>query len=129
MKTDLSHATRVQFAGMLLIAAATFAAFWIGLGFAEAWPAGLLLLVFAVLIQLGRARSATIEVLGGVGDERTTALYGRASTITCGVLSFVLPAWWLVTVIRGEPNETLSLVCALFGVTLVAAAALTARRG
>ena len=129
MRNDLSHATRVQFAGMLLIAAATFAAFWIGLGFSEAWPAGLTVLAFALLVQLGRGRSATIEVLGGLGDERTSALYARASTITCGVLSFVIPGWWLGTVIGGEPNETQSQLGAIFAVTFLGAAALTARRG
>ena len=51
------------------------------------------------------------------------------SRYTGTILSFVLPAWWLVTVASGEPNETLTLVCALFGVTFIAIAVVVARRG
>jgi hypothetical protein len=41
----------------------------------------------------------------------------------------VLPAWWLVTVATGEPDETLTLVCALFGVTFILATLFVAKRG
>jgi hypothetical protein len=67
--------------------------------------------------------------MGGLGDERTTVLYTRAGAATASVLSLVIPAWWLVTVARGEPNETLSLVGAIFGVTFVLSALVIARRG
>ena len=120
---------RSQIIGMLAITAVTFVAFWIGLGLDEAWPAGLILLGFTVLVAVGRARSQTIEVISGIGDERTRTLYERTCTAAVGVLAFALPGWWLVTVVRGEPDETLSAVCALFAVTLVVSAAVQARRG
>ena len=41
----------------------------------------------------------------------------------------MLPGWWLVTVAGGEPNETLTLVCALFGVTFIVPTIVVARRG
>jgi hypothetical protein len=43
-------------------------------------------------------------------------------------MSFVLPGWWLVTVAQGEPNNVLSGLCAIFGVTFVVAVAVLARR-
>ena len=33
-----------------------------------------------------------------------------------------IPAWWLVTVAQGDPNETLSLVAAIYGLSFVGAA-------
>ena len=120
---------RTQIIGMLAITAVTFAAFWIGLGLSEAWPAGLVLLGFTVLIAVGRSRSQTLEVISGIGDERTRSLYERTCTATTGVLAFVLPGWWLVTVVRGDPDETLSAVCAVFAVTLLVCALVQARRG
>ena len=44
-------------------------------------------------------------------------------------MSFLLPAWWLVTVAQGDPNETLSLLCAIFGVSFILAIVVLARRG
>jgi hypothetical protein len=114
---------------MLLLSFAVFAAFWIGEGLEAAWPPLLILLVFTAFIQLFRSRSGTVEVMGGIGDERTTALYTRAGTWTAAVMTFVLPAWWLVTVALGDPNETLSLVCAIFGATWVLTSLVAARRG
>ena len=45
------------------------------------------------------------------------------------VMSFVLPAWWLVTVAQGDPNEVLNWLCAIFGATFVVAIVVLARRG
>lgn len=120
---------RVQLAGMLGLAAIVFVAFWIGEGLAAAWPPLLILLAFALLVHVGRSRSQTVEVMGGIGDERTQALYVRAGALTTTILSFVLPAWWLVTVARGEVNETLTVVCALFGTVFVLASLALAARG
>jgi hypothetical protein len=39
-----------------------------------------------------------------------------------------LPAWWLVTVAQGNPNDTLALLCAIFGVTFILSIAVLARR-
>jgi hypothetical protein len=44
------------------------------------------------------------------------------------VMSFLLPGWWLVTVAQGEPNDVLSALCAIFGVTFIVAVAVLARR-
>ena len=72
---DLATSARAQLAGMLALSLATFAAFWAGLGLAEAWPALAIMLAFTAFVHLGRSRSATVEVMSGLGDERTTALY------------------------------------------------------
>jgi hypothetical protein len=44
------------------------------------------------------------------------------------VMSFLLPGWWLVTVAQGDPNTTLSVLAAVFGVTFIGAVAVLARR-
>ena len=129
MRHDFAQTTRAQLVAMLLLSFAVFAAFWIGEGLESAWPPLLILLAFTGFIQLFRSRSGTVEVMGGIGDERTTALYTRASSWTASVMTLVLPAWWLVTVALGDPNQTLSLVCAIFGVTWVVMSVLAARRG
>ena len=36
-------------------------------------------------------------------------------------MSFVLPIWWLVTIAQGDPNEVLTICCAIFGATFVLA--------
>ncbi len=36
-------------------------------------------------------------------------------------MAFVLPGWWLVTVAQGDPNRTLTILCAVFGFTFIAA--------
>jgi hypothetical protein len=43
-------------------------------------------------------------------------------------MAVVLPVWWLVSVAQGDPNETLGLVCALFGVVWLAAVIVLPRR-
>jgi len=64
-----------------------------------------------------------------MGDERTRQLYLRATAFAGTVMAFVLPAWWLVTVAQGEPDVTLNLLCAIYGVTWIAAAIVLPRRG
>ena len=44
------------------------------------------------------------------------------------LMAFVLPGWWLVTVAQGDPNRTLTILCAIFGFTFIAAVAVLARR-
>ena len=56
------------------------------------------------------------------------SLYTQAVAIAGTVMSFVLPAWWLVTVAQGEQNETLALLCAIFGATFIVAIVVLARR-
>jgi hypothetical protein len=43
-------------------------------------------------------------------------------------MSFVLPGWWLVTVAKGEPDTTLSLLCAIFAGAWAGAAVVLPRR-
>jgi hypothetical protein len=89
----------------------------------------LVLLAFTAIVHFGRRRSNTLEVMSGTGDERVRSLYTQAVAIAGTVMSFLLPAWWLVTVAQGDPNETLSLLCAIFGVSFILAIVVLARRG
>ena len=128
----MNHTTNnwsVQVAGMLAITAATTAVFWIAEGFEAAFPVALVLLAFTAVVHFGRRRSNTLEVMSGTGDERVRSLYTQAVAIAGTVMSFLLPAWWLVTVAQGDPNETLSLLCAIFGVSFILAIVVVARRG
>lgn len=126
--TRLSHDVRAQAAGLLLITLATGAAFWIGLGLEEALPPFLILLAFTVFILVGRTRSDAVRAMSGVGDERTRSLYERSVAFAGTVVSFAVPTWWLVTVARGEPNDTLAAVAALFGASFVLGAVVLSRR-
>jgi hypothetical protein len=45
------------------------------------------------------------------------------------LLPFLLLGWWLVTVAQGDPNDTLSALSAIFGLTFIAAVVFLARRG
>jgi hypothetical protein len=127
----MNHVTNkwsIQVAGMLAITAATTAVFWIAEGFDAAFPVALVLLAFTAVVHFGRRRSNTLEVMSGTGDERIRSLYTQAVAIAGTVMSFVLPGWWLVTVAQGEPNDVLSGLCAIFGLTFIAAVAVLARR-
>jgi hypothetical protein len=125
---DAMNNWNVQLIGMLGIAAAVFGVFWAAEGFEEAWPAAVILLGFVALLHFGRDRSDTLGVMSGVGDERVRSLYTRAVAFAGSVMAFVLPGWWLVTVAQGDPNRTLTVLCALFGLTFIAAVAVLARR-
>ena len=127
----MNHVTSkwsIQVAGMLAITAATTTVFWIAEGFDAAFPVALVLLAFTAVVHFGRRRSNTLEVMSGTGDERIRSLYTQAVAIAGTVMSFVLPGWWLVTVAQGEPNDVLSGLCAIFGLTFIAAVAVLARR-
>lgn len=127
--TDTASTERLQLAGMLGIAAAAGAVFWIAEGFEAALPPFLLVAAFAALVHFGRRRSGTLEVIGGVGDERTRSLYTRAVAFAGTVMSVVLPGAWLVTVAQGEDNDVLALMCAVFAVAFVGAVLVLSRRG
>jgi hypothetical protein len=125
---DLTNSWSVQVIGMLAITAATTAVFWIAQGFDAAFPVGLVLLAFTAVVHFGRRRSNTLEVMSGTGDERVRSLYRNAVAIAGTVISFALPAWWLVTVAQGDQNEALAWLCAIFGVTFILAITVLARR-
>jgi hypothetical protein len=118
-----------QLAGSLLIAAAVVVAFAIGDDLGSALAAGGVVAAFALLVYFGRRRSQSLEVMSGMGDERTRQLYLRATAFAGTVMAFVLPAWWLVTVAQGEPDVTLNVLCAVYGFTWIAAAIVLPRRG
>lgn len=118
-----------QIVSILVLDAIVVAAFWIGEGIEQAAITAAIMLAFTAFLVFGRGRSQTAEVVSGVGDERIRTLYTRAAAFTCGVMSFVIVGWFLGTVIEGEPNETLSLLGFIFGVTLLGSAAYYARRG
>ena len=118
-----------QLVGGLLIGAAAIAAFLIGGDTGSAAITGGLVLGFVLLVYFGRRRSESLQVMSGIGDERTRRLYTRATAFAGTVMSFVLPTWWLVTVARGNPDTTLNWLCAIFGFTWIAAAVVLPRRG
>ena len=128
MNQNVTNNWSVQVAGMLAITAATTAVFWIAEGFEAALPVGLLLLAFTAVVHFGRRHSNTLEVMSGTGDERVRSLYTQAVAIAGTVMSFVLPAGWLVTVAQGHSNETLQWLCFIFGVTFILATVVLARR-
>jgi uncharacterized membrane protein len=129
MTQRTTREARVQLAGMLLIAAAGTAAYWIGEGASGGLQAGAILFAFALLIHAGRRRSATIETMSGVGDERTRLLTQRATAFTGYAMSTVLAAWGLVSVALGEFNTTIGVLSVVFALTWAGACAWFAWRG
>ena len=112
----------------LVLVAGVFAAFAAGGDAAFGLVTGALVLAFLLLVYFGRRRSDTLDVMSGIGDERGRLLYTRAVAFSGTVMSFVLPIWWLVTVAQGDPNEVLSICCAIFGATFALAVVVLARR-
>jgi len=121
--THRSPATvaRVQLAGMLLVAAAGTAAFWVGGGLGDALAVAAVLFGFALLVHLGRGRSPAPTTMGGIGDEREAHLGRSAAAFAGAVMACVIPGWWLVTVAQGDANETLSLLAGIYGAAFVGA--------
>ena len=124
-----------QLVSGLLLGAAVFVAFAIGGYLGSAFLSAGIVVAFVLLVHFGRRRSQALEVMGGIGDERTrhlytgaTALYTGATAFAGSVMAFVLPGWWLVTVAQGDPNETLGVLCAVFAVVWVGAAIVLPRR-
>ena len=127
--TESMNTPRGQLAGMLAVAAATAAAFWIAEGPTAAIFPLALIGGFSLLVYFGRRRSDTLDVMSGIGDERGKLLYTRAVAFAGTVMSFVLPIWWLVTIAQGDPNDVLALCCAIFGASFIVGVVVLARRG
>jgi hypothetical protein len=127
MKTFLYSANGQLSLGLILVAAVFFA-FAVGGDAGEGAIGVAIVLAFLLLVYFGRRRSDTLDVMSGIGDERGKLLYTRAVAFAGTVMSFVLPGWWLVTIGKGDPDETLSLMCAIFGVSFVLAVVVLARR-
>ena len=114
---------------------------WIATGLAAgatAWAAdgartGLVLggtiLGLALVVHLGRNRSDALKVISGVGDERTATLYTRATAGAGTTMWVVLPVWYAVTVVRGEPQGILLTLWAIWGIAFVVSAVVESRRG
>jgi hypothetical protein len=111
-----------QLVAGLMIGAAVFVAFAIGGDLGSASVSAGIVVAFVLFVHFGRRHNQTLEVMGGIGDERTRHLYTGATAFAGSVMAFVLPGWWLVTVAQGDPNETLAVLCAVFAVVWVAAA-------
>jgi hypothetical protein len=127
MKTFL-HSANGQLALGLILVAAVFVAFAVGGDAGEGAVGAAIVLAFLLLVYFGRRRSDTLDVMSGIGDERGKLLYTRAVAFAGTVMSFVLPGWWLVTIAKGDPDETLSLMCAIFGASFILAVVVLARR-
>jgi hypothetical protein len=112
----------------LVLVAGVFAAFAAGGDLGYGVFSAVLVLAFLLLVYFGRRRSDTLDVMSGIGDERAKLLYTRAVAFSGTVMSFVLPIWWLVTVAQGDPNQVLTICCAIFGATFVLAVVVLARR-
>lgn len=128
MMKSYANSPAAQAAGGLLIGAAVVAAFLIAGDPGSAAISGALVVGFVLFVYVGRRHSEAIEVMSGIGDERTRSLYRDACAFAGSAMSFVLPAWWIVTVATGDPNETLAVLCAIFGVTWAGAAIVLPRR-
>jgi hypothetical protein len=127
MKAFCYSATGQLALGLILVAA-VFVAFVVGGDAGNGAISAAIVLAFLLLILFGRRHSDTLDVMSGIGDERGRVLYTRAVAFAGTVMSFVLPGWWLVTIAQGDPNETLSLACAIFGASFVLAVVVLARR-
>jgi hypothetical protein len=127
MKTFVMSPTGQLMFGLVLVAA-VFVAFAVGGDAGEGAVSAAIVLGFLLLVLLGRRHSDTLDVMSGIGDERGKLLYTRAVAFAGTVMSFVLPIWWLVTIAQGNPDETLSLMCAIFGVSFILAVVVLARR-
>ena len=128
MSKTNSHARNGQLAFALAITVAAIAAFWIGGSPEWAIPAAIVMLGFIAAMAL-RDRSQTVEVMYGVGDERTRQLYLQSTALAGIVMLAVVVCWYLVTVAQGDPNETLGLLAAIVNGSLIVAAAIVSRRG
>ena len=128
MKSFWMSATGQMSVGLVLVAA-VFVAFALNDDAANGVIAAALVLGFLLLVYFGRRRSDTLDIMSGIGDERSKLLYTRAVAFSGTVMSFVLPIWWLVTIAKGDPNEVLSICCAIFGATFMLAVVVLARRG
>jgi hypothetical protein len=123
------HSPDVRLGALVALALGTGAAFGIAEGFAAGLLAGAWMLVFVGILHLGGGRFDALDVMGGGGDERTRALSARAIAFTGAVLAYVIVGWWLVTLIQGDVDETLTVLAAVGGISFVASALLFSRRG
>ncbi len=120
---------RIQMIWILFIDALVIGAFAAGQGVDGALRAAVIMLAFTAFFFVGMKRSGTAEVVSGVGDERTRQLYLRSASFTSSVLVAVIVGWFLVTMVQGEPNQTLAILAMVYNVAMIGSAAYYSRRG
>jgi hypothetical protein len=116
-------------AGMIGLAAVVVAVFWVADGPLSAAIVGGWLALFIAALHFGRGRSQTITVMSGAGDERIRSLSTRALSFAGGVMAFVLPGWWLASVLTENENYAVAALTAIFAVSFIGASFWLARRG
>jgi hypothetical protein len=81
-----------QLVGGFAIGGAVIVAFLIGGDVTSALISGALVIGFVLLVHFGRRRSQSLEVMSGMGDERTRQLYLRATAFAGSVMRSCSPA-------------------------------------
>jgi hypothetical protein len=129
MKTD--REARVALGLELLLSAAVFTAFLLADGLGSALFAGALLVSFTLVLYFGRTRSETVEVMTGIGDERTRAIATTAAAWTAHVMVTILIGWWLVALATGADEtvqRTLGQLGALYAIAWLICTLVAKRR-
>jgi hypothetical protein len=129
MTADPRTTARLSLLLQLVLVVAVFVAFALGGDAGTGAVSAGVVLAAVVAFEALRRRGGTGEVLTGIGDERARLLYQRASAIAAHLTILVLVGWWLVTVAQGAPNETLSILGAVFGLSWLVVSLALARRG
>lgn len=120
---------RADLAWYLGIAVVSGLAFGMGQGLVAGLLAGSAMLVFTIVLALGRRRVDAIRVVGGAGDERNRDLYTRSLAVAGGVLGLTVTGWYLLSVARGEPDGTLLVLTVMFSAVFVGAGVVSSWRG
>jgi hypothetical protein len=129
MTTEETTAWRYDLAIWLAAATAVTAAFWALGGWLNAVVTGIWMFGMVAVIHVGRRRNDALRTISGVGDERTRGLNARAMATAGTVMSVVIPAWWFVTVVRGEPDMTVFTLWLVFSFSFLGASVYHSRRG
>jgi hypothetical protein len=129
--TDDGTATAWRYDLALWLAAAVgvTAAFWALGGPLNGVVVGIGMFGLVLAIHLGRRRNDALRTISGVGDERTRGLNQRAMATAGAVLSAVIPAWWFVTVLAGEPDMTVFTLWLVFSFSFLGACVYHSWRG
>jgi len=111
------------------LVAASGIAFGIGQGVLAGLLAAAGMLVFTIVLAMGRRRSDAVRVVGGAGDERNRGLYNRSLAAAGAVLGLTLTGWFLLGVAQGRTDGTLLVLTVLFAAVFIGAAVVNAQRG
>jgi hypothetical protein len=104
-------------------------AFGVGQGVRAGVLAAVGMLVFTVVLAVGRRRSDAVRVVGGAGDERNRELYNRSLATAGAVLGLTVTGWYLLGVAQGRADGTLLVLTVLFAAVFLGAAAVNSQRG